>query len=55
MQCDTCHRDVPLVQRVVVEQDYNRMLAKPLYNCPACFEAKQQDRRTQTRTRTASR
>ncbi len=42
MRCDTCKQDVPVVMRVVVAKDYNRMLARPLYNCPACFEKKEQ-------------
>jgi len=28
--------------RVVVAKDYNRALARPLYNCPSCFEKKEQ-------------
>ena len=27
--------------RVVVAKGYNRALANPLYNCPACFEKKE--------------
>ena len=27
--------------RVIVAKDYNRTLARPLYNCPACFEKKE--------------
>ncbi|MBI2885435.1 MAG: hypothetical protein HYY15_04625 [Candidatus Omnitrophica bacterium] len=42
MRCDTCRQDVPLVMRVVVAKDYNRMLARPLYNCPACFSRKEE-------------
>ncbi|MBI3087481.1 MAG: hypothetical protein HYY91_01125 [Candidatus Omnitrophica bacterium] len=45
MQCDTCKKDVPVVMRVVVAKDYNRMLARPLYNCPSCFEQKEQTKR----------
>lgn len=45
MQCDTCKQDSPVVMRVVVAKDYNRALARPLYNCPACFEKKEQARR----------
>ena len=41
MTCDTCHSEVPEVSRVVLHAGYNRMTAKPLYNCPACFEAKE--------------
>ena len=28
--------------RVVIAKDYNRALARPLFNCPACFEKKEQ-------------
>ena len=41
MRCDTCKQESPLVMRVVVAKDYNRALARPLYNCPACFEKKE--------------
>lgn len=41
MRCDTCKQEVPVVMRVVVAKDYNRMLARPVYNCPACFERKE--------------
>jgi len=30
--------------RVVVAKDYNRALARPLYNCPSCFEKKEQSK-----------
>ena len=30
--------------RVVVAKAYNRALARPLYNCPSCFEKKEQQR-----------
>ncbi len=42
MQCDTCKQESSVVMRVVIAKDYNRILAKPLYNCPACFEQKEQ-------------
>ena len=42
MKCDTCGRETALVQRVVVSKDYNRSLARPLYNCPECFQKKEQ-------------
>lgn len=41
MRCDTCQRETQIVMRVVVAKDYNRAMARPLYNCPACFEAKE--------------
>ena len=42
MQCDTCKQDSPVVLRVVIAKDYNRSLARPLFNCPACYESKEQ-------------
>ena len=45
MHCDTCHEEVPVVMRVIVAKDYNRALARPLYNCPACFEKKEAAKR----------
>ena len=30
-----------MVMRVVVAKGYNRALARPLYNCPACFDQKE--------------
>lgn len=44
MRCDTCKKESPLVMRVVVAKDYDRTLARPVYNCPSCFENKEQSR-----------
>ena len=41
MKCDTCHRDVPEVSRVVLYTGYNRVAAKAVYNCPDCFAKKE--------------
>ena len=41
MRCDTCQKDAPVVMRVVVAKDYNRALARPIYNCEDCFEKKE--------------
>ncbi len=52
MRCDTCKKDSPMVMRVIVDKDYNRALARAFYNCPACFEQKEeekQQRKTATR------
>lgn len=49
MRCDTCKKDVPVVMRVVVAKDYNRILSRPLYNCPACFEKKEEAKRLKKR------
>ena len=45
MRCDTCKRETPVVMRVVVAKGYNRALAKPLFNCPDCFERKEDTKR----------
>ncbi len=42
MKCDTCHKEVPEVSRVVIYVDYNKVAAKPVYNCPDCFSKKEQ-------------
>ena len=42
MRCDTCQQESDSVMRVVVAKGYNRSLARPLYNCPDCFEKKEQ-------------
>jgi hypothetical protein len=33
--------------RVVVAREYNRALARAVYNCPACFDKKEQAKQTQ--------
>ncbi|MBI2173722.1 MAG: hypothetical protein HYU33_00790 [Candidatus Omnitrophica bacterium] len=47
MRCDTCQKESATVLRVVVDKNYNRSLARALFNCPACFEAKERLKRTQ--------
>ena len=42
MRCDTCKRESEVVMRVMIARDYNRSLARPIFNCPACFENKEQ-------------
>ena len=44
LRCDTCGRLAPVVSRVVVDEGYNRANARPLYNCPECYEKKNQER-----------
>jgi hypothetical protein len=44
LRCDTCGRLTPVVSRVVVDAGYNRANARPLYNCPDCYEKKLQRR-----------
>ena len=41
MRCDTCKRESAVVMRVVIDKNYNRSLARPLFNCPDCFEQKE--------------
>lgn len=45
MKCDTCEREAREVRRVVVDQGYDRSLAKAVYNCPECY-AKKEARRS---------
>ena len=42
MQCDTCKRESPVILRVMIAKDYNRSLARPIFNCPVCYENKEQ-------------
>ncbi len=42
MRCDTCKKESVVVMRVVVDKNYNRALARPLFNCRECFEQKEQ-------------
>lgn len=42
--CDTCGKQVNSVARVVIDNDYNRSLSKPIYNCDECFLKKEQQR-----------
>ena len=44
MTCDTCKQESDVILRVVIAKDYNRSLARPLFNCPACFEKKEQSK-----------
>ena len=44
MRCDTCKQEIEMILRVVIDKDYNRSLARPLFNCPACFEKKEQEK-----------
>ncbi len=45
MKCDTCGRESVRLARVVIDRGYDRSMAKPLWNCPECFEKKEQERR----------
>ena len=40
LRCDTCGRPSAIVSRVVVDEGYDRSNARPLWNCPECYEAK---------------
>lgn len=47
MRCDTCKRESAVIMRVVVAKNYNRSLARPLFNCPECFEKKERAKEQQ--------
>jgi len=40
LRCDTCGRLSAIVSRVVVDEGYDRSNARPLWNCPECYEEK---------------
>ena len=42
MTCDTCKQESPVVMRVVIAKGYNRALSRPVFNCPSCYEKKEQ-------------
>ena len=42
MRCDTCGKEVKEVSRVVVDEGYDRTLARALYNCPECYAKKEE-------------
>ena len=48
LRCDTCGKATPRVSRVVVDAGYNRANARPLYNCPECYEKKLHQRLEET-------
>ena len=45
LRCDTCGRETTIVSRVVIDRGYDRSNARPLWNCPDCYEKKEQQRR----------
>ena len=47
MKCDTCKQESAMVMRVVIAKHYNRSLARPLFNCPNCFEKKERTKNAQ--------
>ncbi len=49
MRCETCKQESPVIMRVIIAKDYNRSLARPVYNCPACYEKKEQTKRVSVR------
>jgi hypothetical protein len=44
LRCDTCGALTPRVSRVVIDRGYDRSNARPLWNCPDCFERKNRER-----------
>ena len=45
MKCATCHKETKEVKRVVIDNGYDKTLAKAVYNCPSCYEKKIQARK----------
>ena len=45
MKCATCHKEAKEVKRVVIDTDYNKTLAKPIYNCHDCYDKKVKSRK----------
>ena len=41
MKCDTCGQETEEVKRVVIHKGYDKTRVRALYNCQACFEAKE--------------
>ena len=35
-----------MVMRVMIAKDYNRSLARPIFNCPDCFQKKEESKST---------
>jgi len=46
LRCDTCGRPSAIVSRVFVDEGYDRSNARPLWNCPECYEEKLARRQT---------
>ena len=44
MRCDTCKRESDRIMRVAVAKGYNRALARPIFNCPTCYEKKEKSK-----------
>ena len=44
MKCDTCGKETKEVRRVVVDSNYDRTLARAMYNCPECYDKKESSR-----------
>ena len=42
--CDFCGFEVSSVKRIVLDHDYNRVLARALYACESCSEQKEKER-----------
>ncbi len=49
MKCDTCGKQTKKVSRVVVDAGYDRVLAKPIYNCCECYEKKELSKKNATK------
>ena len=49
--CETCGKEVTLVRRDVVDEDYDALTKLPLWNCEECYEKKRQKRLRERRGR----
>ena len=45
IKCDTCGKESAEVKRVIVDTGYDRVLSKPLYNCPDCYDKKEKSKK----------
>ncbi len=50
MKCDTCGKESTEVKRVVLDAGYDRTLAKALYNCPDCYQKKEDTKKSKKPT-----
>ena len=44
MKCDTCHKKVKKLYRVVIDTDYNAINKIALWNCKVCYDKKNKER-----------
>ena len=44
MKCDTCHKEVKKLYRVVIDIGYNAINKIALWNCKECYNKKNKER-----------